>query len=103
MGAVEMGVPEDELQGLINDWRNANTHIVKLWTEVGNTAMKAIKGKNNRFTRQACVYVRARDIVHTPAERTQAVVYKAAYRHKPIRRRQYHIYGCQRIKEMGAS
>lgn len=43
MGAVEMGVPEDELQGLINDWRNANPHIVKLWTEVGNTAMKAIK------------------------------------------------------------
>lgn len=45
MDAVEMGVPEDELQGLINDWRNANPHIVKLWTEVGNTAMKAIKEK----------------------------------------------------------
>ena len=45
MGAVEMGVPEEELQGLINDWRNANPHIVKLWTEVGNTAMKAIKEK----------------------------------------------------------
>ena len=45
MGAVETGVPEDELQGLINDWRNANPHIVKLWTEVGNTAMKAIKEK----------------------------------------------------------
>lgn len=45
MGAVEMGEPEDELQGLINDWRNANPHIVKLWTEVGNTAMKAIKEK----------------------------------------------------------
>ena len=45
MGAVEMGVPEDELQGLINDWRNANLHIVKLWTEVGNTAMKARKAK----------------------------------------------------------
>ena len=45
MGAVEMGVPEDELQGLINDWRNANPHIVKLWTEVGNAAMKAINEK----------------------------------------------------------
>lgn len=45
MGAVEMGVPEDELQGLINDWRNANPHIVKLWTEVRNAAMKAIKEK----------------------------------------------------------
>lgn len=45
MGAVEMGLPEDELQGLINDWRNANPHIVRLWTEVGNATMKAIKEK----------------------------------------------------------
>jgi DNA polymerase len=40
-----MGVPEDELQGLINDWRNANPHIVKLWNEVGNAAMQTIKEK----------------------------------------------------------
>jgi len=41
MGAVEMGVQENELQGLINDWRN----IVRFWYEVGNAAMKAIKEK----------------------------------------------------------
>nr|DAH06885.1 MAG TPA: DNA polymerase I [Caudoviricetes sp.] len=45
MGAVEMGVPEDELQGLINDWRSANPHIVQFWYEVGMAAMKAIKEK----------------------------------------------------------
>lgn len=45
MGAVEMGIPEGELQGLINDWRNANPHIVRLWHEVGGAAMKAIKEK----------------------------------------------------------
>lgn len=45
MGAVEMGVQENELQGLINDWRNANPHIVRFWYEVGNAAMKAIKEK----------------------------------------------------------
>lgn len=45
MGAVEMGVQENELQGLINDWRNANPHIVRFWYEVGNVAMKAIKEK----------------------------------------------------------
>ena len=45
MGAVEMGVLENELQGLINDWRNANPHIVRFWYEVGNAAMKAIKEK----------------------------------------------------------
>ena len=45
MGAVEMEVQENELQGLINDWRNANPHIVRFWYEVGNAAMKAIKEK----------------------------------------------------------
>ena len=45
MGALEMGIPEEELQGLINDWRSANGHIVKLWYEVGNAAMKAIREK----------------------------------------------------------
>ena len=45
MDAVEMGVQENELQGLINDWRNANPHIVRFWYEVGNAAMKAIKEK----------------------------------------------------------
>lgn len=45
MGAVEMRVQENELQGLINDWRNANPHIVRFWYEVGNAAMKAIKEK----------------------------------------------------------
>lgn len=45
MGAVEMGVQENELQGLINDWRNANPRIVRFWYEVGNAAMKATKEK----------------------------------------------------------
>ncbi|MBQ3426614.1 MAG: DNA polymerase [Clostridia bacterium] len=45
MGAIEMGVPEDELQGLINDWRNANPNIVRLWDEIGKSARTAIKKK----------------------------------------------------------
>ena len=45
MGAVEMGVQENELQGLINDWRNANPRIVRFWYEVGNAAMKATQEK----------------------------------------------------------
>ena len=45
MGAVEIGVQENELQGLINDWRNANPHIVRFWYEVCNAAIKAIKEK----------------------------------------------------------
>ncbi|MCH5185202.1 MAG: hypothetical protein J1F64_03665 [Oscillospiraceae bacterium] len=45
MGAVEMGVPEDELTGLISQWRQANPNIVRLWGEVGRAAMEAVAEK----------------------------------------------------------
>ena len=45
MGALDMGVPEDELEGLIYDWRNANPNIVRLWYDVDGAAKKAIKDK----------------------------------------------------------
>jgi len=43
MGALEMGVEEHELQGLIDNWRTANPHIVKFWWDVDKMAIKAVK------------------------------------------------------------
>jgi len=43
MGALEMGVEEHELQGLIDNWRRANPHIVKFWWDVDKMAVKAVK------------------------------------------------------------
>ena len=43
MGALKMGVAEDELQDLVDAWRNANPAIVRLWGEVGRAAMKAVE------------------------------------------------------------
>ena len=31
MGALEMGIPEEELQPLVDSWREANPNIVQLW------------------------------------------------------------------------
>lgn len=31
MGALDMGLMEEELQPLVDSWRNANPNIVKLW------------------------------------------------------------------------
>lgn len=45
MGALEMGLTEDELPGLVSAWRAANPNIVKLWWAVEAAAIKAVKEK----------------------------------------------------------
>lgn len=43
MGALEMGLLEEELQPLVNAWRAANPHIVQFWWDVDNAVKTAIK------------------------------------------------------------
>lgn len=42
MGALDMGLEEDELPKLVKMWRNTNKRITSLWTKVGNEAVDAI-------------------------------------------------------------
>ena len=50
MGALEMGVEEDELQGLIDNWRTANPRIVNFWWEVDKAAITAVKERTKTRT-----------------------------------------------------
>ncbi len=43
MGALEMGIPEDELKPLVDAWREANPNIVGLWYEVDRAVIKTVK------------------------------------------------------------
>lgn len=43
MGAIDMGLTEDELQPLVDAWRTANPNIVALWWDVDNAVKNAIK------------------------------------------------------------
>lgn len=45
MGALEMGLGEEELQGIVDDWRQASPNIVNLWWSVDRCAKDAIKGR----------------------------------------------------------
>ena len=45
MGALEMGVPEDELEGIKDAWRKANPEIVQLWYAVERCAKRAVAEK----------------------------------------------------------
>ena len=45
MGAIEMGVREEELQPLVTAWRNANPKICRLWWDVDKAVKTAIREK----------------------------------------------------------
>ena len=45
MGALEMGLAEEELPPLVRQWREANPHIIRLWAQVENAAMTAVREK----------------------------------------------------------
>ncbi len=47
MGALEMGVPEEELQGLVDAWRAANPKIVQLWWDVDRAVRTVLKNRTS--------------------------------------------------------
>ena len=56
MGALDMGLQEEELQPLVNAWRDSNPNIVRFWWNVDNAVKTAItkriptKVRDIRFT-----------------------------------------------------
>lgn len=46
MGALEMGLTEDELPPLVDAWRQSNPNIVKFWWDVDHAVMEAVKYKH---------------------------------------------------------
>lgn len=45
MGALDMGLAEEELKPIVNSWRSANKAITKLWWGVDSAARKTIQTK----------------------------------------------------------
>lgn len=50
MGALEAGMKEDELQPLVDAWREANPNIVQFWWDVDRAAKTAVKEKTTTET-----------------------------------------------------
>ena len=50
MGALDMGLKEEELQPLVTAWRKSNPNIVKFWWAVDRAVMKAITDRTTTET-----------------------------------------------------
>lgn len=46
MGALDMGLTEEELPPLVDAWRQSNPNIVKFWWDVDRAVMEAVKFKH---------------------------------------------------------
>lgn len=75
MGALEAGMKEEELQPLVESWRNANPHIVQYWWDVDSAVKKAIK--NRTATTVGCISYECRNgmlFAHLPSGRRLSYV-----------------------------
>jgi len=50
MGALEMGLTEDELQPLVTAWRTSNPNIVRLWWDVDRAVKRSVKERTTTET-----------------------------------------------------
>lgn len=75
MGALELGMKEEELKPLVDSWRSANPNIVRLWGEIERAAIKVIQKKEPqqvkclRFTYQSGFF-----FIYLPSGRKLAYV-----------------------------
>ncbi len=56
MGALEMGLTEEELQPLVDSWRTSNPKITKLWWDVDRVAKEAIRFRTHTNTHGISFY-----------------------------------------------
>lgn len=59
MGALDMGLQEEELQPLVSQWRNSNPHITKFWWDVDAAAVKAVKERTEVVLGNLCFTYRS--------------------------------------------
>lgn len=70
MGALDMGLTEDELKPLVDSWRNANPNIVKLWWDIDSCIKKTIKERTaSQINGIKFIYQSGMLFIHLPSGR----------------------------------
>ena len=70
MGALEMGLTEEELPTLVRQWRSANPHITRLWWDVDEAVMTAVRDKTPTYAHGIRFHVQSGMLfIHLPSGR----------------------------------
>ena len=75
MGALDMGLSEDELQPLVDAWRQSNPHIVRFWWDVDTAVKKVVKERKPQVVKSVRFFYQSGMLFITlPSGRTLSYV-----------------------------
>ncbi len=75
MGAIDMGLAEEELQPLVNAWRKSNPHIVRFWWDVDAAVKNVIRNREPQKVKGVRFYYRSGMLfIRLPSGRTLSYV-----------------------------
>ena len=101
MGALEMGLKEEELQPLVTAWRNSNPNIVKFWWAVDNAVMTAITERTSAETHGLKFARKSGMLFYHPSLRQKARLREASHWCEPVRRGECYLRRCGNRQEVG--
>ena len=83
MGAIELGILEEEIKPIVDAWRQANPAIVKLWWDVHKCVIKAVRdGQPQTYKCLQFVYESGMLFILLPSGRCLAYVKPRIYRNE---------------------
>ncbi len=75
MGALEMGLAEEELQPLVNAWRQTNPHIAQFWWDVDTAVKKVVRSRQPQEVKGVRFFYQSGFLfIRLPSNRTLAYV-----------------------------
>lgn len=73
MGAIEMGLSEDELQSIVDSWREANPNIVSLWWDIDSLVKRVVKTRTKeKYKNLVISYEKGILFIQLPSKRRLA-------------------------------
>ena len=73
MGGIEMGLSEDELQSIVDSWREANPNIVSLWWDIDAVVKRVVKTRiKEKYKNLVISYEKGILFIELPSKRRLA-------------------------------
>lgn len=73
MGGIEMGLSEDELQSIVDSWREANPNIVSLWWNIDSIVKRVVKTRTKeKYKNLVISYEKGILFIELPSKRRLA-------------------------------